>query len=738
MVTTQPHTIAFPRLTLDPDRARAAARTAIASVFSLCIVLIYRFPEGHWALITCLVMTQVSVGASIDKGILRIIGTVVACTLAVAWLAPLNQNPFPFLVLTFSIIAVAAYLGSGNVYPYAFVIGGVTLVMVAVLGFESQNAAAVKGLARSGEIVVGVAVSWFCAFAFWPRLASEQLREKIRSSLARTAHGFDLAMECILSGRPLPDTYRGDIEAIGDGIRSQLALIPAAAREGRAHRVRVAEQQRLAILLERLRSTLLPLADPLGPIPNTFVTATQPELRALVERIQTAWRLIGNEAGEEECEEALNAVRPARHDVERRVEELRRVGATSSATSKEVLAFHGLLGTLRELENTLHGIARRGAPERLEAPPSLWQRLASFRLDQPRYRYAIKTGIAVCFAVLLLNVLQWESSLSAMITTFIISQLSIGGSVRKAMLRLTGAFLGGLLALLVILFITPQISSVPPFAVVIGIVMFFCAYAFTGPESTAYAGLQTGLAFVIVLVAGPKQEVSIMPGVYRLVGVMLGTGISIGVETALWPSHAYIDLRDRIRQALVGAGALFGDLAVGLRGAPPPAEEWFRRAHVARDRITGFWQLLGEALLEGKEAREAVARDLPVAGATEELMHRIARLAVRFDRPVNQEFRDLVGDALEDMLDRLEATLGRLPGYLDAAHLPEQATEDGDALRASTLRLLDALERARRDHRTLSLPEEDVSFFVGLLDAVVRIAQGVTVVCGALSRAPRT
>lgn len=738
MVTTNPSKIAVPYPRLDPERTRTAGRTAIASVISLCIVLIYRFPEGYWALITCIVMTQASVGASIDKGVLRVIGTVTACIIGVVWLAPLNQNPFPFLLVTFAIISVSAYLGSGSVYPYAFVIGGVTVVMVAVLGFESQNAAVSKGLARSGEIVVGVLVSWFCAFAFWPRRASEQLDESIRGTLSGTARAFDEAVDGIFAGTPPAAGYLANLEDIGQRIRGQLALIPAAAREGGKHRTRAPADRRLAVQLERLRATLLPLAEPMGELPNPFFEATAPELRHLVERIQEAWRRTVADAGRADCEAALAAIQPARHDVERRVEELRRAGATSHATARQVVGFHGFLGTLREIESSLHTVSRRGEEESESPTPSLRERFWGFSLDQPRRRYAIKTGLAVCFAVTILNVLQWESSVSAMISTFIVAQLTIGGSVRKGMLRMSGAFLGGALALFVILVITPNTSSLPPFALVIFVVMFFCAYAYTGPETSAYAGLQTGLAFVIVLVAGAKQETSLMPGIYRLVGVMLGTAISIGVETVLWPSHAYIDLRDRIRQTLVGSGTLFRELSVGLRGAPPPADDWWRRARATRSRITAFWQILGEALLEGKEAREAIAFDLPVAGATEEMMHRIARLAVRFDRPVNPMLRDLVGDALDDILDGLERTLDRLPNYLDGNAPDEDIYAAGDALRESSLRLLDALEKARTDRRTLDLPESEVSFFVGLLDAVVRIAQGVSVVCGTLARGPRT
>lgn len=721
-------------LRLDRDRARTAGRTAIASVISLCIVLLFRFPEGSWALITCIVMTQTFVGGSIDKGLMRVLGTLVACVLAVVWLAPLNQAPLPFLALTFSIITGCAYLGTGSVYPYAFIIGGVTLVMVAVLGFESQNAAVAMGLARSGEILVGVVVSWLCAFALWPRKASEELAADVDACITRTGRCFDAAMQSLLSGTTPSDGYRAELEAVGVSIRNQLALIPAAAREGRAHRIHASAQRWRCIHLERLRAALLPLASPLGGAPNSFVGWTEAELRVLVIRLQGAWQLVLEAPEGPECARAWADIASARHALEQRVEELRQAGKTTTASTAEVIGFYGLLGTLRELENTLSAVARRSVASEEMPRSSLTEHLAGLSLDRPRARYALKTGVAVCVAVLLLNLLQWESSLSAMITTFIVAQLNIGGSVRRAFLRLTGAFLGGVLALVVILFVVPYITSLHAFAVVVGIVMFFCAYAFAGPESTAYAGLQTGLAFVLVLVAGPQQETSIMPAIYRLIGVLLGTIISIGVEAVLWPSHAFIDLRDRIRQSLVGSGVLFRELANGFRSTPPQADDWFRRARLVRSRILGFWQVLGDALLEGRAARDAVAYDLPIAGATDEMMHRIARLAARFDRPLNPALRDLVSEPLDDLLSRLERTFDRLPACLDGDVQADEALADAEGLRQATSRLLTAVDRVRVDPRTLALPGKDVSFFVGLLDAVVRIEQGVSVVCSSIAR----
>lgn len=683
-------------------------------------------------------MTQPSVGGSLNKGLLRIIGTVVACILGVAVIAPQNQDPLSFLLLVFGIIAVTAYLGSGSYYPYAFVIGGLTLVIIAVLAFRGQNVATSVGLSRSGEVVIGVFVSWFAAFALWPRRASLQLDEQVQKTLEGISRSFDVACDFVREGRPPPASFLPDLQALAPGPRTIISLVPQAAREGREHRTRAPQLRSLAIHLERLRAGLLPLSAPEGPIPNPLVVELHDDLDALLRATSaTLETLCRRDPGA--FTESAQAIRPARRSLEAALEDARTSGELFRATVQDSIAFHGLLATLRETENCLNAIGRTlfGLDGVAEASVPLRLRLSRLMLDPLRTRYAVKTALAVCFTIYLLNLLQWHAAMSALVTIFIVAQLAIGGTTRKALLRLAGAFLGAFLALLVIIFVTPYITSLQAFTLVVSFVLFFCAYAFAGPEKSAYAGLQTGLAFVIVLVAGSKQEVSIMPGITRMVGVMLGTIISIIFESALWPTHAYIELRGRVRQSLCTANSLFDALAAGLRTAVPNRETLLHDARDVLDRLAGSSALLGQALLEGRQARASVQRDLPVASAAEELLHRMSRLALRFDQPVHPSLRQAVGSTLDELLDTLCAVLQRLPSHLEAK-TPDAADADAGTLRDAGRRMVAALEIARRDTRFRERPEEEVSYFVGLLDAVVRIAQGTAVTCEVLSRRAKT
>jgi len=722
-------------LGVDLERARTAARTAVAAAITLCLVLIYRFPEGYWALITCIVMTQPSVGASLDKGIARILGTAVASFLAIVVLAPLNQDPIPFLAIVFVLVGLAAYLSLGDFQPYAFTIGGVTIVMIGELGFSGQNASVQLGLARTGEIVVGVLVSWFTAFALWPRRASEQREAGIEATIAGVGDVFADAAGAIVEGRDPPAKTRGRLEAIATRVQKLVVLLPAAVRESAQQRRTAAAQRRLAIQIARLRATVLPLAEIHDAAGNRAIEATRPELAAMAEAVHRAFVEVLGPARDAE-DRIVAAIAPARARLVARWESLRE-RMTEVLPTGESLVFHGFRATMRELENTLVAIARTRrdiAEGAIEASAAwTWSSLTLPRPDPARLRFGIKTAVAVCFTLVLLNVLQWDSAGSALVTAFIVAQLSIGGTVRKAMFRLAGALTGGLLALFVIFAVTPHIVSLHAFALVVFVVLFGCAYVYSGPNQSAYVGFQGGLAFVMVLVAGPKQELSIMPAVYRLVGVMLGTGIMVVVESALWPVRAHAELRDRLRDSLRDLGVLFSEIARSLDGAPTDLAGWRHRGHEIRAGLDRCHQLLGEALLEGRKAREEVALDLRLTSATEELTNRISRLANRFDRPVHPDLRAALAVPVADLSERVRSTLAVLPERLDH---PAPGLDRADAVLAASERLAAGLDEARATARFRSRSVEEVDHLIGLIEALERIAHGVIVVDEILSRRP--
>src|SRR5690348_10304837 len=82
---------------------RSAFATTLACEIALAIVMTLHLPNPAWALITVFVLATPTAGASIQKGMLRIVGTLVGAALAVGLIEWFDQFPLAFSLALFAI-----------------------------------------------------------------------------------------------------------------------------------------------------------------------------------------------------------------------------------------------------------------------------------------------------------------------------------------------------------------------------------------------------------------------------------------------------------------------------------------------------------------------------------------------------------------------------------------------------------------------------------------------------------
>src|SRR5258706_11534754 len=71
-----------------------SARTAVAAVASVLVARLFRPPEAYWALITTLVITQSSLGATLIASWQILVGTALGSVVAVMVAGLLGPSPF--------------------------------------------------------------------------------------------------------------------------------------------------------------------------------------------------------------------------------------------------------------------------------------------------------------------------------------------------------------------------------------------------------------------------------------------------------------------------------------------------------------------------------------------------------------------------------------------------------------------------------------------------------------------
>ena len=170
-------------------------------------------------------------------------------------------------------------------------------------------------------------------------------------------------------------------------------------------------------------------------------------------------------------------------------------------------------------------------------------------IDRALMRYSAKLGLAATLGYVV-GVASNRSELGVIVWTTMIAGLrTYGATVRKMILRIVGAVIGGLLVLACMIMVSPNFESIAPFLVAFFVVLFMCAYVGLSSGRLAYAGQQAGVSFVVAYYTlSPSADV--YAPLWRVWGIFLGLIIVTLVFLLLVPEYAGRALAPRLTRIL--------------------------------------------------------------------------------------------------------------------------------------------------------------------------------------------
>ena len=264
------------RIVLRRVHLALALRITLAAIVALVVAQAIQLPLPLWAVLTAVIVTQMSVGRSLKATGDYLLGTVGGALYggAVAIVFP-HESEWALLVVLF--IAVAPLALFAAVRPNMNVVP-ITAIIVLLVPTITHATPLYSAFYRVLEVGLGAIVGLVVSFVVLPSSAHRQMRQ----AAARTLDLMARALTGLLAGLPGgldDDALHGLQDGIGQALNDLNAIGAEAERERRARLSREPETGPLRRTLLRLRHDLVMVGRAAGEaMPEDMTRRLQPRL----------------------------------------------------------------------------------------------------------------------------------------------------------------------------------------------------------------------------------------------------------------------------------------------------------------------------------------------------------------------------------------------------------------------------------------------------------------------------
>lgn len=616
-----------------------AIKTLLAGGLALWCAFRFGLEQPQWALMTAFIVAQPLSGMVVQKGLARLLGTLIGASMTVLMMALFAQAPWLFLV------AVALWMGLctaastmlRSAWSYAFVLAGYTVAIIGLPAISHPLTVFDQAVARGTEIALGILCATVVSAVLWPQRVERQLAQQARSlwqagvaAASQALAGDAMARQGLLDvlGRMVAvdaqrehawfEGQRGRQRAAALRLLSRdlLSLLRLARGSGRQWRqLNATESQVLIPWMQRVR-------DCLAEAPGQDSAALAQQMRSLAEE-------PGLSAAQRRCLERLALL---------------------------MLRLDTAAGSLQ-------------AVERGEVRGSLPPALSWHRDWQTALLYGSRSALAFLALAAFWMATAWPAASGAMLLATVVCSLFANreNAAQIGLLFLRGIFYALPVAFFVGQILLPQLNGFTMLCLALGVPLFFGALGMAKPALGATA---TSFCLHFIVLCAPQNDMNYDLAFFfneaqaMLIGVtcaVLAFNL-IGLRSPRWHGRRLLqatlrDLARLTRQPLVGAESWFGGRMAdrlmllarhypalpsqtrsrwddGIAGLDLGDELLHLRACLAAgDRSLGraeerFLDELRRQLLQGPAAQREEGLDIP----TEELLQALRAAPSSIDR----------------------------------------------------------------------------------------------------------
>ena len=234
-------------------RTREATKTALAMTIAYGISLQAGWDKPYWAGFAIAFISLATVGQSLNKGALRMAGTLLAAVVALGLIALFAQQRWLFIFFLTLWFAFCAYMNSGPKYSYFWFVAAFVSLIIAADSSSNFDGAFAIAVLRTKQTGLGILVYTLVSLLLWPTHSRKDF-EKTTLALLDTQQKLLLASMALLTEKGSKDKVQAlRTEEIADNTRLAV-LLDAAVSD--SEQIRQAELQ-----WRKYQSTVAELAE---------------------------------------------------------------------------------------------------------------------------------------------------------------------------------------------------------------------------------------------------------------------------------------------------------------------------------------------------------------------------------------------------------------------------------------------------------------------------------------------
>jgi len=525
---------------LDPHSTNFALKTCLALVVGYGLAFLLNFSASTTA-ITVLVLNTRYLGSSVDKGVLRITGTLAGAVIALFLIGFLAQERFLFIFVVALLNAFLFYMMQGSRYPYSWFVCAMTILIVGFGSVENPDNIFHSAVSRVSGVILGIVSSLLVHGLFRPSRAGDDFEKQLRNILHEASKLLDLKYSDYILDRSDANQIVKIERNIISGLPKLKSTLNAAAYDtGRFSRflksydVLIAQTDTLANLIFVLSQTFK----------NCY---TYPSLKfniqksqafsEIMELITSYTRKLVSDCDLSRDGTIVNDDSAFQAEFQTKLDSLTEEFKSQGLDPESTLAFFIMRTKLEELasliikfRSILLSVESPGKSEFFNASqPEIFEIEESFSITSPRFMKAITSALMIMLASIIWITTDWPLGYSSfLLFVWIISYVNIVSPAVPTKPILSGFIWAAAVGSVMYFLLMPQLDNYQQLAPLIILMFFPFCYKMNNPSPLISVwGMIASVLLVMFANISEVQTYSFSTYVNTFIGT--GGGLLIGL-----------------------------------------------------------------------------------------------------------------------------------------------------------------------------------------------------------------